>query len=345
MEQYDRRDDNGHHNHHDQQYKNISAETVFDFLGFCTGVAMLAVIFSLIKEANKPRETPIIAKAIDGYDEVAEDSQTGKKGTLNGGLLSQNDEIYLVKGAQSREQLIREFVISTALNLIDSEAQPKSALHHTRLDSDSAQYRTMSHIRPKSMDLEDFISKNNWQERLRQKPLVGFERALAFVGLIAGQQDCKFSNMIITEYDHYYVVGVIDHELSGVSFWKAFNRRELTTDFNGLISYIRDLHANNGPHDKPVGMTGDPRAHEFANFALNRSMDKQAIVDLYLTIATNDFITPTIAKLEELSELTDLVNQSDIRYWKKELTMWQQQAKQFVVSHEQEKSQSNTFRV
>lgn len=174
---------------------------------------------------------------------------------------------------------------------------------------------------------------------MAKKPMIGFDTALALTGVIAGQQDCKFANMIITEYEDHYEVGVIDFELSGTSYFgKIFNRHEYTTHLPSLVHYIRELHDQNDEFNLvKFKLSGDPRGREFVQYALSHAMNEENVINLYRKIAETDFITPSIARLESLySENTGLVTRSEIRAWKAELTRWQSEALRFVQEYDEE---------
>ena len=188
------------------------------------------------------------------------------------------------------------------------------------------------------MDFEDFITKHNWKEKLEKKPLKGFEVALAKVALIAGQQDCKFANMILTEYEDHYQAGVIDFEFTGTSFL-SMNTHKATTDFAALINMIRDMQK---PLDDGFGGTigfhgtlvNDPRAKEFTEYVMKYSMNKEEIIKFYKTIAEADFVDSTIESLNNIREKSNLISRLDVFLWRNELNQWKKTAQGFILQHQ-----------
>lgn len=350
-----RRNKNNHHsndeNHH-QESSNHNQESNYDFigkfLGACIGASLLATVLYMAYMKNKPRSQRIIAKAIEGYDmldyEVIEENKTDESshGTLENEKIIMDGDKWLKKGASDRTSLIREWVISSLWNLVDPHAQPESGLFHMRLDETNAEYFTLSHMREGSEDLEDFIKKSDWRARLEEKPMYGLEQALCKVGLIAGQQDCKFANLIITEYDDHFQVAAIDFEMSGEFFFYLYNQKTVTDDLGTLMSFIRDLHAidpMDGPNTPRFGLTDDSEGQAFAEYALKHSMSQEAVTAFHQEFAHTD-LSPIIDNMKEIALVSDLVKPSDIKYWEKELQSMQQLSRNYI--EDLEYSQENS---
>lgn len=302
--------------------------------------ATLYGFYQLMSEVNAPRETPVIAKAISRRDTPGMTSDFGEEhhGSLSAEVLEYHGKTFLKKGAGNREKLLREFIIGDALHELYPDSQPMTMLFHKRLEGDKAQYFTLSEIKPGSQDFADFIKSEDkpWREQLGSKPLVGFERALAMVGLMAGQQDCKFANLVIVDKGEYFEAYAIDFELSGKSFFKALNCRVATSDFSELTSMIRDLQPSGdgqfGDGNYRFELTGDPRGKAFAEYVKSNSMNKEVLDEFYQHVAEHDFES-TLEKLELLKEQTDLVRPSDIAAWRKEFQRWKDTAQEYCDQH------------
>lgn len=344
----DRRDERRRkHREYDQQ-DNERLAFAANLVGiFAVSLMFAAVLYIIYKAHLEPREREIIGNRILGLDDDFERMPGKENGTLNNEILATNAQLFLKKGAHDRQALLRELVVATALNIINPTSQPQSGIFHEPIPgTDKARYYTMSEIKPGSMDLEDFILRGDWKEKLAKKPMIGLDTALALTGVIAGQQDCKFANIIITEYDDRYEVGLIDFELCGTSYvGKIFNRYQYTTDSSILVSYIRELHDKDNEFNVvKLRLSDDPRAREFVAYALENSMGEENIVELYRRVAGTDFISPVISRLESLYDAeSGIVTRRDIRMWTQEMQQWQASAAKFVEEYEQK--QIVTYRV
>lgn len=293
-------------------------------------------LYKMISVQHETREEPIIASPIEIDNPAYEQNEdtSSSHGSLSNQVIGYQGKTFLKKGAKNRDSLIREFVVADALHDMYPETQPQSLILHEKLDNERAQFFTLSEMRPGSMDFEDFI-KGGWEEKLIDKPLFGFERTLAMVGVIAGQQDCKFANMIIVDKGTHYEAALIDHELSGMRFFLGLNRRTVTDNFARLTSIIRDLH---NPDDEQFGgkfkfgLTNDPRGKAFINYVKDHSMDRDQLNAFYLKLASQDF-SQTIERLTQLSTLSSLVTEDDVSFWQKELDTWKALAKDYCVEN------------
>lgn len=289
-------------------------------------------LYQLARFQHQAREQAIIASPIETdtpvYDEQPTDQ--AEHGTLTTKIIGYQNKTFLKKGAKDRESLLKEFIVADALHELYPETQPQALILQEKLDDKRAQFFTLSEIRPGSMDFQDFI-KSGWEEKLKDKPLLGFERTLAMVGLIAGQQDCKFANMIIVDKGTHYEAALIDHELSGEGFFYGLNRHFVTNDFSRLSGMIRDLQpVSDEQFGQPFrfGLTDDPRGQAFIDYVKSKSMDKSVIDQFHMKVAEHDF-SATIDRLKQLCELTTLVNHKDVAYWQKEFATWQKLSKRY----------------
>lgn len=293
-------------------------------------------LYQLVRFQNQAREQAIIASPIETDSPFYEEQPTtqAEHGSLSKRIIGYQDKTFLKKGAKDRSALIREFIVADALHELYPDSQPQALILQEKLDDNRAQFFTLSEIRPDSMDFEDFI-KSGWEEKLKDKPLLGFERALAMVGMVAGQQDCKFANLIIVDKKTHYEAALIDHELSGESFFLVLNRRLVSDDFDRLTHMIRDLHPlqeEQFGQNYRFGLSEDPRAQAFIDYVKSESMDKGAIDQFHMRVAEHDF-SATIERLKQLCELTSLVNQKDVAFWEKEFASWQQLSQRYCEEH------------
>lgn len=310
-------------------------------LGTSIFLGMLGALGYIMYKAHlEPRERAIMGSIIDDEDwkqqAAVHDSEKTSNGSLSNSKIALNDKLWLKKGAKGVSELIREFVIGTALHELDPDAQPETLIFFAPLESQPSrgQFFTLSEMKERSMDLQDFITQDDWQDKLSKKPMKGLDVALAKVGMMAGQQDCKYANLIITEFDSHYEVAAIDFELSGERFF-SINSRVLTTNVNQLAGFVRDLHTeDSGFGEFKVGLSDDPRGAEFMEYALQHSMSEDNVMAFYRKVAETDFITPTISRLEELASRSDIISHSTVRTWAHELTAWQTAAKEYVAEHD-----------
>jgi hypothetical protein len=314
----------------------VNGETIsFAFLS-----ASVYALYQLISDVYAPREIPIIAKAIHHSETLSaiDGDITPEHGTLNLEVLAYQDKKFLKKGAASREKLLREFVIGDVLNAMYS-IQPMTLLYHEAINENQARYYTLSEIKPGSMDFADFIKAGDWQDKLAKKPLKGFERALAMVGLMAGQQDCKFANLVIIEKESHYEAVAIDFELSGERYI-SINKRQATNSFEQLTSMIRDLwplENDQFGHTQHFELTNDPSGKAFIEYVKEHSMNREALDDFYQRAVTHDYET-TLEKLEALQQETDLVKALDITHWRAEFKQWQDYAQKYCDENQVEKT-------
>lgn len=305
----------------------------------------------LIYLSNEPREREIRAKAFDLSGEKPTNlhktesfqpfirKHGAEAGSLPKNVLQHTEtgRLYLKKGARSRDTLLREFVIANALALVSPGEQPRSLLLQDDVRKDgTARFYTLSEIYPKTQDLRQFIEEGDAIEKIKKKPITGFERALASDGIFAKQQDAKYANYIIIDTGSQYVVATIDHEFGGESIRYMSNKQVFTTDLDILTGFIRDLYP---PEEDTVcqtpaiavGMAGDPRAIEFMCEA-RKQMDPEKILDFYQRVAETDF-QPLLDQLELMRRHSDLVTTKDILFYDKELKEIQARARAYVDTH------------
>ncbi len=308
-----------------KEHTKSTAETIGDCLAITCGLGGLFMVAHMQYRLCQPRETVIRARALPIADSALKTAlepthePTECANTAAGTLVNRivkdptTGKRYLKKGAKDRKSLVREFVIANALALVRPGVQPETLLSQEDFQADgTARFYTLSYMPPNSMDLEAFVKSGKLEERLAKRPLSGFETALAADALFAMQQDCKLANLVIIKLKDRYVVISIDHEMAGENFFSLYNRHMVTTDFDTLTGMLRDTHPKD-PDVPPVGMCGDPRAAAFVKLATPH-MDAEAIIDFYRSIAATDF-TPLLMKLTQLSEHSDIVTHSDIRYY------------------------------
>lgn len=321
------------------------------FAKHTVGLASISAPFAwLIYKRYEPREKEIRARAF-ALDDLraplpcSSEERYGPAGSshaANGSLHhkilvdKETDHIYLKKGAQSRESLVREFVIANALALIRPGEQPESLILQDDVQADgTARFYTLSRIYPESMDIQQFIEKGGSVEEISSTPVKGFEQALASDGLFAKQQDAKLANYTITKKEGVYVVATIDHEMAGERFSHFFNRQELTDDLVRLLSYVRDLHPERGEIPgvsmaMAVGMAGDARAVEFVS-TVKKQMRPEAVREFYERVAETDF-QPLIDWLDLMSRHSNLVTRKEVVFYGELLKHIKTKARDFVES-------------
>lgn len=311
--------------------------------GFVAGM-VFSVGYVMYEAYFKPREVEVYAKALELDDSIATATSPEKfsmpaeeskadRGSLDNKIITHraSGDTFLMKGASSRFDLVKEYFISNALNMMRA-GQPKALLLQDRSQGDSAgtaRFYSLSHMQPNTMDLQKFI-ENGGIDKIKEKPLIGLEVALASIGLFANQQDCKYANLIVREFDDRFEVYAIDHEKAFVRFI-SHNHRELTTDFDQLGGYIRDMHPK-GCELPPLGMIDDPRAAAFLE-AAKTTMDAERIVDFYRAAASTD-LAPLFSELEAIAAKSGIVTAGDISYFRKEAEAIKSEAQAFVDNYD-----------
>lgn len=315
------------------------------------GAGIVGSLGGLAFLSNEPREREIRAKAFDlsgekstnlykaeGFQPYIRGHGT-EAGSLPKNVLQDTEtgQLYIKKGARSRDTFLREYVIANALALIRPGEQPRSLLLQDDVRKDgSARFYTLSEIYPNTKDLRQFIEEGNAVEKIKEKPITGFEQALASDGIFAKQQDAKYANYIITDTGSAYVVATIDHEFGGESIRYMNNKQIFTTDLALLANFVRDLFSQeegdicNAPAPA-IGMAGDARAIAFMDEA-KKQMDREKVLDLYQRVAETDF-QPLLDRLELMSRHSDLVKPKDVIFYSTLLKEMQAKAKEFVALH------------
>jgi hypothetical protein len=160
--------------------------------------------------------------------------------------------------------------------------QPKSFILEERQEDGTVRFYTLSQILKNTMDLEDFITRVDWKEKLKQKPLVGLEVALAGDLMFAKQRDMKYANFLVTETEKAFVVTSIDHEFAGDG---CLASQIYVSEPAAIVQYIRDLDAPDVSYNSGT-LAGDPRAYDFIEYVFKQGfMHKENILAFYEKVA------------------------------------------------------------
>lgn len=302
--------------------------------------------YMMLKDYLGPREVEIIYRVGEiqknsNYSVIvdAENYQyVGPKpaGELSGSVVQDKKTgmQYLLKGAKSKDALIKEFLISDFLAAVRPDEQPPSLIMEERHLDGNARFYTLSRMYPNSMDLSQFVSEGNVAEKLAKKPMIGFEVALASDFMFAKQADIKLANLIVIEKEHAYVVATIDHEMSGEGFHA---KREFTTDIDKLISGIRDV---NGSMDgeNPMDLIDTEAAKEFVKIA-KQFMRVENIEEFYRKIGSTN-----PRKFTDMVKCVDgysgLLNHIEGHKYMAELLTISKEAQLFMYDRDSEKEEA-----
>lgn len=235
---------------------------------------------------------------------------------------------FIKKGAHSPETLQKEYMYSRLLNAAFPNSQPTSYFMQVKLDNGEARFYTLSEKFPNTMDVEEFIRQPNWEALVLQKPVKYLDRTLALDGLLAKQQDSKYANYVIREFDSHYEIITIDHEYAfGTKFSKSAPL--LTDEPNKLIDIISDLQ--NPDPDRVIGLQGDKRAFQFV-VKVQGEMTSENIHDTYQRIAEAD-TKPVIDQCRLFAASGTLFAMSDCDHYEKKFEKIKQMAHEHNEQH------------
>lgn len=232
-------------------------------------------------------------------------------GTLSSSYVRHKNtgNMYVKKGAHSREDMIKEFMISNALHEIREE-QPECLIMQTN-NGNGFQYHTLSRKFPNTHDVEEFVRQGRIDE-LKKKKVVGLEDSLVTDQIFGKQSDTKLANMVVRDDKDKLVFTTIDHERAvtptGFSFFNPTTPM-YPKNKSTLIRSIHDLGERSD--DNHAGLAGDPRAKEFGEMAEN-AMDNKEIGNYYKKVATTNF-SHVIEQCNKLAKSSNnsLARQSD----------------------------------
>ncbi|VEB36390.1 Uncharacterised protein [Legionella sainthelensi] len=289
------------------------------FRKILNGISLLAAgytTYKLINETQREHEIKTkvgITHCDDLVKESSEFEEIGKPthGTLSSSYVKHKDtgNIYVKKGAHSREDIVKELMISNALHEIREE-QPECLILQTK-KRNGFQYHTLSRKFDNTQDVEDFVRQGKTGE-LKKKKVVGLEETLITDHILGKQSDTKLANMIVRDDGNQLVFTTIDHERAvtptGISFFHPTTPTYPSSKWT-LIRSIHDLKEKN--EDNHAGLASDPRAKEFGNLAVSVMEDKK-IDDYYekLAIANLDPVIDQCNRLAKESK-NGLVKHSD----------------------------------
>lgn len=230
------------------------------------------------------------------------------KGDLSGAILKhkKTGNLYVMKGAQSFNHLKKEYDIANFLADLFPNVQPESLIMQKKLEDGNVQLYSLSRKFDHTMDLECFLRQPNWEKKLAQKPMLGFEVALAIDFMLAKQQDMKLANYVVIEKkDHFRVVS-IDHEYANQGHLAQTILSFPTQEFlETLLQSINDFRPQDEMNN--AGLAGDPRVKTFFNH-IYPTLDPEKIIDLYYAVSnfrnpkflSNPYVSHLQKKAEEL---------------------------------------------
>ncbi|VEH33808.1 hypothetical protein [Legionella sainthelensi] len=147
------------------------------FRKILNGISLLTAGYTTYKLINETqREHEIKTKVgIAHCDDLVKDSsefeEIGKPihGTLSSSYVKHKDtgKIYVKKGAHSREDIVKELMISNALHEIREE-QPECLILQTK-KRNGFQYHTLSRKFDNTQDVEDFVRQGKTGELKEKK--------------------------------------------------------------------------------------------------------------------------------------------------------------------------------
>ncbi|WP_133130201.1 hypothetical protein [Legionella yabuuchiae] len=330
---------------------NISGSFLLSCLGYSAIAGMFGVVAYVNYKVNfEPRERVILAEVkipqalqsiIDGDDTVSSKSTSLSNGSLKNDVIDVGDYNgnirFMKKGAQSRDKLIKEYMVGSALHMLDPDVQPESHIIMEPTEKRGVgQFFTLSEIKPASKDVEDFILNEDWRAKIKEKPIKNVGATLSKVALIAGQQDCKLANLVIVDMGAHYEISVIDHELSGIRFF-SINERLASLDAQKLVRMIRDKN------DPQYALHGTQDVKDFMDY-LEQQISKDEIINFHKKVQSTSFDS-LIEELEHKKTASTLVTQDDIEIWKKEFLTWKETSQQFLKKYDSTAEQSSSLTV
>lgn len=275
--------------------------------------AIGSLVFAyMMKDYLGPRESEILQHSIDlkkdsHHGHIVDSSDyvcIGPKpsGELSGCVVRHQtaNKTYLKKGAKSKDTLVKEFIISNFLAMLQPGVQPPSLIMEEKHADGNARLFTLSEIYPNSMDLKEFISQPDYAEKIANKPIRGFEVALASDLLFAKQADMKLANYVIIEREDAFYVVSIDHEMTGKG---VHAKRLFATNIEGLFAHVRDINnLISVNEDDPQEFANSENAREFMHLAMAH-MKYENIEQFYETVAT--------ANINEMEQLIQDIDTQD----------------------------------
>ena len=306
-------------------------------------VAAVGYVGYLLADSAQREHDITTDQEITECDDVRDTSEFEEKGSPVHGTLSstfvqdkKTGEKYVKKGAHSREDFVKEYMVSNALHAVD-KMQPECLIMQTDLGDGSFQFHTLSRKFDGTQDVEEFVREGRTGE-LKEKEVVGLESTLIIDQMVGKQSDTKLANMVVRSDDTRLVFTSIDHERAvtptGLSFFHM-TPPQYPTNKTTLIESIKDLGEKS--EDNKAGLAGDPRAREFATVA-ESCMDEAKISAYYASVATAN-LSPVIAQCHRLAEASrnSLVSESDCTGYEKFFTEMQNQARNTAERAESEK--------
>ncbi|KTC82079.1 Uncharacterised protein [Legionella cincinnatiensis] len=248
-----------------------------------------------------------LVKAPSEFEEIGKPIH----GTLSSSYVRHKEtgQMYVKKGAHSREDIVKELMISNALHEIRKE-QPECLIMQTK-NRNGFQYHTLSRKFDNTQDVEEFVRQGKTDE-LKKKQAVGLEETLITDHIIGKQSDTKLANMIVRDDGDKLIFTTIDNERAvtptGLSF---FHPTSPTYPINKL-ALIRSIHdLSEKSDDNQAGLAGDPRAKEFGELA-ESVMENEKIDNYYQKLARTN-LDPVIDQCNRLAKASNngLVKQSD----------------------------------
>ncbi|QEY51338.1 hypothetical protein [Legionella longbeachae] len=301
--------------------------------------------YTLIYETQREHEIKTnveITHCEDLVKESSEFEEIGKPthGTLSSAYVKHKNTgmIYVKKGAHSREDIVKELMISNALHEIRKE-QPECLILQTK-KRNGFQYHTLSRKFDNTQDVEEFVREGKTGE-LKNKKVVGLEETLITDHILGKQSDTKLANMIVRNDGERLVFTTIDHERAvtptSLGFFHSSSPTYPTNKWT-LIRSIHDLNEKN--EDNHAGLASDARANEFGKLALS-IMDDKIINDYYekLAIANLDPVLDQCNKLAKASK-NSLVKQRDCVGYQLFFKEMQKKAREQTESFEHENNNS-----
>lgn len=286
----------------------VTVQNQVSNFGVVAYLLMLGLMIYLISLSLKPRESEITDTAIDleknpHHGMIVDSSRfehagDKAKGELSGEIVRDKltGFIYLKKGAESKDTLIKEFVASRWLALLRPGEQPDALILQECHDDGTARFYTLSRIYDNSMDLEEFIKRGDWREKLAKKPLIGLDVAIAADFLLAKNQDTKLANYIVIETEKAYVAACIDHEkwdaslLYSCAFLAYINLDLLKRHFVDLTPAGQEYR---------VGLWEQPKEVEAFLAEAVKFMSMQHVEEFYRKVAALD-IAPIMHSIADI---------------------------------------------
>lgn len=308
------------------------------------GYAMHKFIYETQREHEiKTKEG--IAHTEDLVKESSEFEEIGKPahGTLPASFVKHKDtgKEYVKKGAHTRDDLVKEFMIANALHEITPD-QPECLIMQTKNDK-GFQYHSLSRKFDNTQDVEEFVRQGK-TDLLTKKEVVGLEGTLITDQVFGKQSDTKLANMLVRETPEQLIFTSIDHERAvtptGFRFFQPSTPR-YPTDKSTLIQSIHDLGEQS--EENHAGLASDPRAKEFGKVA-ESIMDDKKINNYYKKIAATN-LNPILEQCHRLaiSSNNGLVKQRDCDGYELFFKEMQKMAQEHVKNTDQPNNSATPF--